>query len=67
MHLEVLRIEPTQTSDHVPAVEDSIDVIAFTLTGDLGKSKPQPAVERIDLAKTDVHGSNGLFASWIKL
>ncbi len=67
MHLEVLRIEPTQASDHVPAVEDSIDVIALTLTGDFGKSKPQPAIKRIDLAKTDVHGSNELFASWVKL
>ena len=37
MHLQVFCVEAAQTTDHIPAVEDTIDVIPFSLTGGFEK------------------------------
>ena len=48
MHLEVFSVEPTQAPQHVPTVENAINVISLSLTGDLSKAQPDPAIEGIN-------------------
>jgi hypothetical protein len=63
MHLKVFGIEATKPTDHIPAVKDAIHIISLPLTRNFTKSKPHPAIKRINLSKTNVHGLLETFAS----
>jgi hypothetical protein len=67
MDLQILRIESTEASNHVPTIQNTIDIADFTGTGSLWKTKPDPAIEWVNLAKTNVHGTSASFASSVKL
>jgi hypothetical protein len=56
MDLKVLGIEATEPTNHIPAVEDAIHIIPLPLTRNFTKSKPHPAIKRINLSETNVHG-----------
>jgi hypothetical protein len=56
MDLKVLGIEATEPSNHIPAVKDAIHIIALALTRNFTKPKPHPAIKRINLSETNVHG-----------
>ena len=56
MALQVFSIEASQFAEKKPTLEQGFDVAALGRAQGSAKPHPDPAVEGIELAKTDIHG-----------